>query len=64
MGDKYAEKAKFCKVNTSENRRLAIGQKVLGLPTVAYYMNGEKIGEVSGEVTTETIEAELKKHVS
>lgn len=59
----YADKAKFCKLNTAENRRLAISQKVLGLPTIAFYKNGEKIAEVTGQVTPEAIEEELKKHI-
>ncbi|MDR2908501.1 MAG: thioredoxin family protein [Oscillospiraceae bacterium] len=36
-------KAKFCKLDTAGNRRLAIAQKVLGLPTFVFYKDGEKI---------------------
>lgn len=63
IAERYADKAKFCKLNTAENRRLAISQKVLGLPTIAFYRNGEKIAEVTGDVTPEKIEEELKKHI-
>jgi len=45
---RYGDKLKFCKLNTSENRRLAIGQKVLGLPTLIIYKDGQKIKELSG----------------
>ncbi|MCL2365225.1 MAG: thioredoxin [Defluviitaleaceae bacterium] len=38
----YASKAKFCKLDTMGNKRLAIGQKVLGLPTLVIYKDGEK----------------------
>ncbi|HBQ87152.1 MAG TPA: thiol reductase thioredoxin [Syntrophomonas sp.] len=61
LAEKYADKAKFCKLNVNENRRLAIGQKVLGLPTIGFYRDGVKIREVTGDVTPEKIEEELKR---
>ena len=36
-------RAKFCKLDTAGNRRLAISQKVMGLPTFVFYQNGEKV---------------------
>ena len=36
-------RAKFCKLDTAGNRRLAIAQKVMGIPTLAFYQNGEKV---------------------
>jgi len=36
-------RAKFCKLDTAGNRRLAIAQKVMGLPTLVFYKKGEKI---------------------
>lgn len=42
LEEKYGDKIKFCSLNTSQNRRLAIAQKVLGLPTMIVYVNGEK----------------------
>ncbi len=39
---KYADKIKFASLNTSSARRLAISQKVLGLPTMIIYKNGER----------------------
>jgi thioredoxin 1 len=59
----YGSKVKFCKVDVLANRRLAIGYKVLGLPTFLFFRNGEKVGELAGPeaCTPEAIEAELKK---
>lgn len=42
LEEKYGDKIKFCSLNTSGNRRLAIAQKVLGLPAMIIYVNGEK----------------------
>ena len=43
FAEKNSGRAKFCKLDTAGNRRLAIAQKVLGLPTLVFYKNGEKV---------------------
>ena len=65
LAEKYGDKMKMCKLNTTQNRRLAIGQKVLGLPTFIVYKNGEKIKEISGaeNCTPETIENLIKENL-
>ena len=54
----------MCKLNTTQNRRLAIGQKVLGLPTFIVYKK-EKIKEISGaeNCTPEAIENLIKENI-
>jgi thioredoxin 1 len=42
LEEKYGDQIKFTSLNTTGNRRLAIAQKVLGLPTMIMYVNGEK----------------------
>lgn len=60
----YGEKLKFCAINTSKARRLAISQKVLGLPVIAIYENGEIIDScVKEDATAENVEAMIKKHI-
>lgn len=60
LAEKYGDRMKFCKVNTAENRRLAISQKILGLPVIGFYRNGEKIDELTkDDVTKENIEAKI-----
>jgi len=62
---KYEGKVKFTKLNTTGARRLAISQKVLGLPTISLYKNGLKIDEVTkDDATRAKIEAMIEKHVS
>lgn len=64
MADKYGDKLKFTSLNTTKARRLAIGQKVLGLPVMAIYKNGEKIDEVvKDDATQENIEAMIQKYI-
>jgi thioredoxin 1 len=43
LAEKNAGRAKFCKLDTNGNKRLAIAQKVMGLPTLVFYQKGEKV---------------------
>ncbi|MCL2397843.1 MAG: thioredoxin [Defluviitaleaceae bacterium] len=62
--EKYGDKIKFAKLNTTKARRLAISQKILGLPVVAVYENGQKIEELVKEEATEAnIEAMVLRHI-
>ena len=64
MAEKYGEGLKFCSLNTTKARRLAIGLKVLGLPTMAIFKGGEKVEEVvKDDATKENIEALIKKYI-
>jgi len=64
LSEKYGDKIKFSKLNTSKARRLAISQRVLGLPTIILYRNGKKIEEVNRDnANKEYIEEAIKKHI-
>ncbi|OPZ64266.1 MAG: Thioredoxin [Firmicutes bacterium ADurb.Bin506] len=64
LAEKYASSMKFCKLNVLENRRLSISQKVLGLPTIIVYKNGEKVAELTkDEATAANIEAMIKGQI-
>ncbi|HBC96504.1 MAG TPA: thiol reductase thioredoxin [Clostridium sp.] len=49
LEDKYGDKIKFSSLNISKARRLAIGQKVLGLPTMIIYNKGEKASTITAD---------------
>ncbi len=65
LAEQYDGKIKIAKLNTTENRRLAMAQKVMGLPTFVVYKNGEKLKEISGaeNCTPESIENLIKEFV-
>ena len=64
FADTYGDKMKFVGLNTTKARRLAISQKVLGLPVMAIYKDGEKIDEVVKDDATESsIEEMIKKYI-
>jgi len=63
LAEKHGDKMKFTKINTMKARRLAIAQKVLGLPVMAIYKNGEKVIElVKDDCTGENIEKMILEH--
>ena len=63
MADKYGDKIKFTSLNTTKARRLAIGQKIMGLPVIAIYKDGEKVEElVKDDATKEAVEEMVKKY--
>ena len=64
LAEKYEGKVKFCKLNTTKARRLAISQRVLGLPTIALYKDGEKVEEVTkDDANKANIESMIEKHL-
>ncbi len=63
FSEKYGASLKFCALNTTKARRLAISQKILGLPVIAVYENGEMIDScVKDDATPENVEAMIKKY--
>lgn len=64
LSEQYGDKAKFVKMNTTKARRLAISQKVMGLPTITLYKDGAKVAELTKEdATRANIEDMLNKNI-
>lgn len=49
LADEYNGKVTFCSLNIQGNRRLAMAQKVMGLPSIVIWRDGERIAHISGE---------------
>ena len=43
FAEKNASLAKFAKLDTAGNKRLSIAQKVMGVPTIVLYKDGERV---------------------
>ncbi|SDZ26578.1 thioredoxin 1 [Proteiniborus ethanoligenes] len=64
LSEKYGDKVKFTKLDTGKARRLAISQRILGLPVIAIYKDGEKIDElVKDDATPANVEAMIQKYL-
>lgn len=60
----YGEKIKFVKLDTTQARRLAIKERVLGLPTIAIYKDGVKTDEVVKDAATKSnVESMIQKYI-
>ncbi|MGF1734967.1 thioredoxin TrxA [Photobacterium satsumensis] len=65
LAEKYGNEIKFCKLNIQGNRRLAMAQKVMGLPSFVFYRNGEKAEHLSGEeLEIEHVESMIESFVA
>lgn len=64
LADKYGDSMKFASIDTTKARRLSIKQKVLGLPTMVVYKDGEKVQELTkDDCTIPNIEEMIKKYI-
>ena len=64
FAEKYGDKMKFVSLNTTKARRLAIGQQVLGLPTIVIYKDGVKAEElIKDDATPANVEAMIQKYI-
>ncbi len=64
LEEKHGSKIKFTQLNITRARRLAIGQKILGVPVIAIYRGGEKVEElVKDDATEKNIEAMVAKYL-
>lgn len=64
LAEEYGDKVKFAKLNIKGNRRLAISQKVLGLPSIVFYEDGEKTEHLTGdELELEDIEEAITERI-
>jgi len=64
LAAEYEGKVKFGKLNTNQARRLAISQKVLGLPTIILYKDGQKIADATKDRATKAgIKEMIEAHI-
>lgn len=56
----HAQTMKFCKVNTAENRRLAIELKVMSLPSFLFFKGGKEVARLQGEFGVREIEEHIR----
>jgi thioredoxin 1 len=59
ISKEYAGKVKVLKLNTDENPDIAGKYKIMGIPTLMFFKNGERIDQVVGAVP----KAQLKSKV-
>lgn len=64
LSEEYGDKIKFTSLDITKARRVAIGQKVLGLPVIAIYKDGEKVDSVvADKANKESVKEMVEKYV-
>lgn len=63
LAETYGDKVKFCSLDITKARRLAIKQKVMGLPAIIIYKDGEEVERLAeSEATAAAVEEMVKKY--
>ncbi len=64
LEEEYGDKIKFASLDITKARRLAIAQKVMGLPAIIIYKDGEEVERVAeSEATASSVEEMIKRHI-
>ena len=63
LAEEYGEAVKFTELDITKARRVAIGQKVMGLPAIIMYKDGEEVERLDGDnATASAVEEMVKKY--
>lgn len=60
LAEKFAGRAKICKLNIDGSRKLAIANKVMGVPTLFFMKNGEVVERINSVPVQSVIEEKLE----
>lgn len=61
LADVYKDRIEFVKMNIQGNRRLAMREQVLALPTFLIYRDGAKIASFEGGFSMEEVKTKLRE---
>ena len=59
LAGEYAGKVKFCKLNVDENQQTAAKYRVMSIPTLLFFKNGERADTVVGAVPEQALKPKL-----
>lgn len=59
LAKEYAGKIKVGKLNTDENSDIASKYKIMGIPTIMFFKDGQKVDQVVGAVPKQQIKAKI-----
>jgi thioredoxin 1 len=63
LAKEYAGKLKVAKLNTDENPEIASKYKIMGIPTIILFKNGEKVDQVVGAVPKSQLKSMIDTHI-
>jgi len=59
LAKEYAGKVKILKLNTDDNPDIASKYKIMGIPTLMFFKNGQKVDQVVGAVPKPQLKAKI-----
>ena len=59
LAKEYSGKLKVMKLNTDENSDIASKYKIMGIPTIMFFKNGEKLDQIVGVVPKQQLKAKI-----
>ena len=60
LSEEYADRVKFCKLNVDENPEMARKYKVMSIPTLIFFKNGQLIEQSMGAVPEKTLRSKVQ----
>lgn len=59
LAKEYSGKLKVAKLNTDENPDIASKYKIMGIPTIMFFKNGQKVDQVVGAVPKTQLKSKI-----
>jgi thioredoxin 1 len=59
LAKEYAEKIKVLKLNTDENPEIASRYKIMGIPSIIFFKNGQEADRIVGAVPKPQLKAKI-----
>ncbi|HYA26987.1 MAG TPA: thioredoxin [Thermodesulfovibrionales bacterium] len=59
IAKEYAGKVKVAKLNTDENPDIASRYKIMGIPTIMFFKDGQKVDQIVGAVPKPQLRAKI-----
>ena len=60
LSEEYASKVKFCKLNVDENPEMSQRYRVMSIPLLLLFKNGEQVDGILGAVPESTIKPKIE----
>ena len=60
LSEKYSSRFKFCRLNVDENPRTAATYRVMSIPMLMFFKNGEAVDTVIGAVPEQTLQPKIE----
>ncbi|MEW6586361.1 MAG: thioredoxin [Nitrospirota bacterium] len=64
LAKEYGGRVKVMKLNTDENSEIASRYKIMGIPTIMFFKDGDKLDQIVGVVPKQQLKAKIDSFLS